>query len=116
MDRFEELYGMLERELSKILSRGELNSSSLDMVYKLTCSMKNLKKIMGGGYSNYSGDYSRNYGGRGYSNEYSQDGYSREGYSRNYSGHNMREHLEEAMKQAKDDRTRNEIMRMLERM
>lgn len=112
MDRFEELYEMLERELSKILSRGELNGSSLDMVYKLTCSMKNLKKIMNGGYSNYSGEYGRNYSNR----DYSREGYSREDYSRNYSGHGMREHLEEAMKQAKDDRTRNELMRMLERM
>ena len=103
MNRFEELYSMLERELSKIMSRGELNGSSLEMVYKITCSMKNLKKLMNG--------------------EYSHDGYSgrdmysnRRGYSNEYSGHSMKEHLEEAMQQAKDERTRNELMRMLERM
>ena len=40
----------------------------------------------------------------------------RENYSKGYSGHTLKEHLEEAMRQAKDDRTRNELMRMIERM
>ena len=65
-----------------------------------------------------SGEYSRRYSGE-YSHEgYSdRDGYSnRRGYSNEYSGHSMKEHLEEAMQQAKDERTRNELMRMLERM
>ena len=116
MDRYAELCSMLERELMKVSSRGEISNNSLDMIYKLTESMKNLKKLEG--YSNYSGEYSH----RGYSDDYSRD-YSgremygqRENYSKGYSGHTLKEHLEEAMHQAKDDRTRNELMRMIERM
>lgn len=130
MDTMMQIYKMLERELEE-LSRKELTSSSLGSIEKITHSMKSLAAIMGmGGYSgnypahNYSGNYSNNrydnysnemggnsqrYGNRG-NDEYSNN------YSNNYSGNSLREHLEGAMREAKDDRTRDEIRRLMSRM
>ena len=36
MDRYAELCSMLERELMKVSSRGEISNNSLDMIYKIT--------------------------------------------------------------------------------
>lgn len=104
MDNLEKVYELLAKELDMIASRGELSTSSLDNVYKLTCSMKCLKKIMG------HDDYSMR--GR----DYSYDGYSRNYDHRGYSNATTKEHLEHALKDARDDRTRDEIRRIIDRM
>lgn len=134
MDTMMQIYKMLERELEE-LSRKELTSSSLGSIEKITHSMKSLAAIMGmGGYSgnypahNYSGNYSNNQYSN-YSNNYSNEmggnsqRYSNRGndeysnnYSNNYSGNSLREHLEGAMREAKDDRTRDEIRRLMSRI
>ena len=60
MHNYEELKDMLCRELDKIAEEGELTAGSLDVVEKLTHSLKSLSTIMameeyGDGYS-YRGD------------------------------------------------------------
>ncbi len=69
MQKMEELRDMLCEELEKITKKGELSAGSLDVVDKLTHSIKSIDTIIameGSGYSKES-----NRGGRG-------------GYSRNY--------------------------------
>lgn len=138
MDTMMQIYKMLERELEE-LSRKELTSSSLGSIEKITHSMKSLAAIMGmsgssGGYSgnypahNYSGNYSNNQYSN-YSNNYSNEmsgnsqRYSNRGndeysnnYSNGYSGNSLREHLEHAMRDATDDRMRDEIRRLMNRV
>ena len=129
MDTMMQIYKMLERELEE-LSRKELTSSSLGSIEKITHSMKSLAAIMGmsgssgnypahnysGEYSHYSNNYSNEMGGNSqrYSNR-NNDGYSNN-YSNGYSGNSLREHLEGAMREAKDDRTRDEIRRLMSRI
>ena len=69
-----------------------------------------------GEYSHYSNNYSNDMGGNSqrYSNR-NNDGYSNN-YSNGYSGNSLREHLEGAMREAKDDRTRDEIRRLMSRI
>ena len=139
MDKLYDLEDMLCEELEKIAERGELSGSSLDHVAKITKSLKYLGDIIdekdsysgnysgeydvGGGYSGerrrdsrgrYSNERNRNYG-HDRSNRYS----NREmmnGMSGNYSGASMKEHLEYAMQSAKDERQRDEIRRLMNRL
>ena len=76
MQKMEELRDMLCEELEKITKKGELSAGSLDVVDKLTHSIKSIDTIMameGSGYSNARG-------GRGGSDGGNRGG----GYSRNY--------------------------------
>lgn len=78
---YERLEEMLCKELKKIVEKGEITSSSLDMVDKLTHSIKNVYKIQMGYEGEYSGAdlYGR---GRSYAMDggYSRGRYSRGGY------------------------------------
>ena len=94
MHKMYELRDMLMDELEKCTNKGELSAGSLDVVDKLTHSIKSIDTILAmeeAGYSNdgYSGArgrgryarrdsmgrYSRDYG---YGGRYSQRGYSRD--------------------------------------
>ena len=66
MQKMEELRDMLCEELEKITKKGELSAGSLDVVDKLTHSIKSIDTIIAmeeSGYSKESnrGGYSRNY-------------------------------------------------------
>ena len=80
MNALRELEDMLYEELDKIVERGSINQTNLDVIHKLTGSIKNIKKIEmcdGGGQ-----DWSRDDASyRGYGS-YSYDDDSRRGYSR----------------------------------
>lgn len=97
MHKMEELKEMLCEELDKIAKKGELSAGSLDVVDKLTHSIKSIATIMameeaeggnsyaGGGYSNARGQrrdsmgrYSRESGG----GSYAQGGGNRGGGNR----------------------------------
>lgn len=125
MDKLMQIYDMLERELEGFANK-ELTSSSLGSIEKITHSMKSIACIMDmdaqGGYSgrypahNYSGNYSnemgrnsQRYSGRD-NREYSNN------YSHGYSGNSLREHLEHAMRDAGDERTREEIRSLMSRI
>lgn len=94
MQKMEELRDMLCEELEKITKKGELSAGSLDVVDKLTHSIKSIDAIMamedsgyskqggrggrGGGRSGGGGGYSRNYM---YESDGSYEGGSYEGGS-----------------------------------
>lgn len=83
MEKMHELKEMLTRELDNITKKGELSAGSLDIVDKITHSIKSIDTIMAmEGYSNDGRSYDGGYSNRGYSNRgRSYDG----GYSNNYS-------------------------------
>lgn len=78
---YDRLEDMLCKELKKIVDKGEITTSSLDVVDKLTHSIKNVYKIQMGYEGEYSGADGRgSYIMRG---DYSRGRYSRDG---GYSG------------------------------
>lgn len=130
MNELYELKEMLLKELEQYGSKGELTAGSLDVIDKMTHTVKNLCKIiedmeaegMSGAYPMMNGNtYGRGYGGNSYARGrgYSRTGrdsmgrYSSNGYSR--SG-NMVDRLEELMADAPDDRTREELQRVINKM
>ena len=78
MDYMFELKEMLCEELEMIVGKGELSHSSLDMVQKITDSIKNIDKIeLLEGKNSFGGSYGGSYGDdEGYSERrrYSRDG------------------------------------------
>ena len=131
MKHMEELREMLCRELDEI-SRGPLDLGSLDVINKLTHSIKSIDTIMAmeerGGYSregsnrSYEGSYDGAYDGASYrrgrsatTGRYISRASSR--YSRDYSRDDgMKEKLEELLQDAPDDKTRQELQRLIDKM
>lgn len=127
MHELYELKEMLMKELEEYGRKGELTAGSLEIVDKLTHTIKNLCKIIeeseeSEGYSsryypmygsyNDGGSYRR--GGRSYAQRrdsmgrYSGDGYYRDG--------GMVEELRELMEDAPDERTRQEFQRFIDKI
>lgn len=129
MNELNELKEMLCKELKEYGKKGELTAGSLDVVDKLSHTIKNLDKIIeayeGDGYSNgypvYAYRGGRSYSDGGYNDGYgsyarrrdSMGRYSREGYSRHGD---MIADLRELMNDAPDDRTRQEFQRFINKM
>lgn len=123
-----DLKEMLCKELEEYGKKGELSAGTLDIVDKLAHTIKNLDKIIEvyeeEDYSNYGGgsytgtmmhgrgaSYAR---GRGRNARRDSMGrYSGEGYSRTGD---MVDRLRELMADAPDDRTRQEIQRLVTKM
>lgn len=109
-----ELYELKDKLCEELKEYGkkDMSAGSLDVVDKLTHTIKNLDKIIENyddGYSNYSGDYSRRNG-----NSYRD---SRGRYSNNYSYHNdMVGELRHLMNDAPDERTRQEFQSFIRKM
>jgi len=136
MRTYEDLRDMLCKELEEIAEKGELSAGGLDVLHKLTDTIKNIDKIamlQEGGYSkdgDWEAEIRGNYG-RGYSREGDRGGqggyssrrgqrrdsmgrYSREGrYSR---GGDMMEYVDMMMDEAPDERTREMIRDFKEKM
>ena len=126
MKELYELKDMLLDKLKEYSKKGDLTSSSLDVVDKLSHATKNICKIIEdaeseNGYSRANpyyddrsyGSYAR--GGRGGNARRDSMGrYSRDGYSRD-SGELMRE-LHELMEDAPDEKTRQEFQRFIQKM
>ena len=126
-----ELKEMLCKELEEYGTKGELSAGTLDIVDKLAHSIKNLDKIIEsyeedeGSYAYddgmmYEGGRSMNRRGGSYArgrgrnaNRDSRGRYSSEGYSRTGD---MVEQLRDMMREAPDDRTRQEIQRLVTKM
>ena len=102
---------------------GKISTADLDVIDKLTHSMKSLVTVCAmleaEEEDGYSGDmmpgYGGNYSGRGRGNGYSgRNGYNRNGgYSRTGD---TREQLRQMMEEAPDEQTRMEIRNLMERM
>jgi hypothetical protein len=122
MKELHELREMLCDELKEYGKKGELSTGSLDVVDKLTHTIKNLDKIME--EDGYSGYYPMHY----YDDEMHRESYARgrgsnarrdsmgrymsDGYSRG----NLTDKLRDLMNEAPDDRTRMEIKRLIDKM
>ena len=128
MKELYELKDMLLDKLKEYSKKGDLTSSSLDVVDKLSHATKNICKIIEDAESESENGYSRanpyyddrSYGsyargGRGGNARRDSMGrYSRDGYSRD-SGELMRE-LHELMEDAPDEKTRQEFQRFIQKM
>ena len=126
-----DLKEMLCKELEDYGKKGELSAGTLDIVDKLTHTIKNLDKIIetyeesdyssrGSYYDgmpghNISYDNGRSYArGRGSNARRDSRGrYSSDGYSR---ADEMVDRLRDLMNDAPDDRTRQEIQRLVTKM
>ena len=137
MEYMHELKEKLCDELDEIARKGELGAGDLEIVHKLTDTIKNLDKIEMledvGGYSQ-AGDWEiegRAYNrGSSYANRgkhyvrghYSRDGYSNEGrgsrggYSRHDAKEAMMEQMEMLMDQAGSEREREAIRRCMSQL
>jgi hypothetical protein len=129
MAKMEELREMLCEELDKITKKGELSAGSLDVVDKLTHSIKSIDTIIAMEDAGYSSDdysmrgnsYARGRGSnarRDSMGRYSSDNYSMRGgrsgeRGRNYSYddemNNLREQLEDMERMAKDEESKRMI-------
>lgn len=131
MQKMEELREMLCAELEKITKKGELSAGSLDVVDKLTHSIKSIDTIMAmedAGYSNESGySYARGRGrnarrdsmGR-YSRDDaymdgSYDGSYARGGNRGYSRHDAKEELAMELRELRMDAKDQETGKMIDR-
>ena len=132
------------REFDEIAAKPDMSIGDLEMLHKLTDTIKNLDKIemledgdysqaRGGGNRGGMRNYARDGGGNSYAdgNSYGyedsfgdNDGYSqarrrrdeRGRYSRDDGRDDMVNRLEEMMSRVSSDRDREEIRRMIERM
>ena len=130
MEYMYELKDKLCKELDEIARKGELGAGDLEIVHKLTDTIKNLDKITlleeDGGYSQ-AGDWDDGRGsyGRGSSYRRKRDSmgrYSREGrggrggYSRHDAKEAMMEQMEMLMDQAGSEREREAIRRCMNQL
>lgn len=119
----EELREMLCEELDKITKKGELSAGSLDVIDKLTHSIKSIDTIMAmeeAGYSNESGySYARGRGrnarrdsmGRYSNDDMHEITYRKDGYSR----HDEKEELAMGLRELKRDTKNPEMAHMVDR-
>jgi len=113
MHELYDLKDMLCKELESYGKKGELSAGTLDIVDKLTHTIKNLDKII----ENYE---EQEYSGRGYRANESYRGRSYGRMGRSYRGYSragdITEQLRNLMNEAPDDRTRQEIQSLVSRM
>lgn len=132
-----ELYELKEKLCNELKDYGnkELSAGSLSTIDSLAHTIKNLDKIievyeddgyseyypMGGSYAERGGSYNggggsyrgRSYAGRSYARRDSRGRYSNE---RGYSRDGLADKMRELMDEAPDDRTRQEMRRMVEKL
>lgn len=134
MDYMRNLKEKLCKELEEIAMKPEMGAGDLELVHKLTDTIKNIEKISmldgDGGYSrDYSmggdwetrGSYDRGSSYRGRKRDsmgrYSRDGYPHEGrYSREGANAQMMEELEALMDKAGSEKERQAIRRCMEHL
>lgn len=111
MHELYELKELLCDELKKYGGKGELSAGSLEIVDKLAHAAKNLDKVIESYEDDgYSGRYY--YGDRTYRGSYAR----RRDRMGRYSRDGMADKLRELMHDAPDDRTREEIRKLADKM
>lgn len=106
-----DLRDMLCKELEEITRKGELGAGDLDIVHKLTGTIKNIDKIEAmeeDGYSSRRDEYDMR--GRGRRGTH----YVRGHYSRDGGIDNMKRQLQEMLDNADDDSIRRAIQRCMD--
>ena len=119
MKELKELRDMLCDELKEYGKKGELTAGSLSTVDTLAHALKNLDKVIEeeDGYSNHYPYYGGSYGMDGHgSYARRRDRMGRYSGERGYSRSDLSDKLRELMDEAPDDRTRQEIHRMVEKL
>lgn len=135
MEYMYELKDKLCKELDEIARKPEMGAGDLEIIHKLTDTIKNLDKIemleddgySQAGYRDVGGSYNRgsSYANRGkhyVRGHYSRDGYSMEGrgnrggYSRHDAKEAMMEQMESLMDQAGSEREREAIRRCMNQL
>lgn len=121
MNAMYDIRDMLCKELDEIARKGEMSVGDLEVVHKLTDTIKNIDKIEMLEDSGYSrgGDWSadiRGTYGRGSSYADRSRHYVRGHYSRADAREHMRAHIEDMMRTADDDRVRDALRRALDAM
>lgn len=141
--RYEDLEEMCETLSGKISeandkirqTSGDLTGGDLEYIDRLTHALKSIKTIMamedgGNSYGSYGNSYGNgSYSGNGgYSSRYypgnssrgrrrdSMGRYSRRGYSRGDDNGEVIEQLQEAMEMAPDEKTRQDIQKIITKM
>ncbi len=137
MRKMEELKDKLMRDLDTISNKNALTVNDVDLIKKLTGSIKNIGKIMemeeqgssNAGYSNrhhvrghysrdggsYGGSYAENsYDGGSYGESYGRGSYG--SYAENSYGGGMKEMLEKEYRNARDEREKEVIRRLMDKM
>lgn len=127
MNELYDLKKMLMKELENYGSKGELSAGTLEIVDKLTHTLKNLCKIIEDTEeSDYSGNYPMNYD-RSYRGSYRDGSYAGRRYARRdsmgrysgergYSRAGLADELRGLMADAPDDHTRQEIKRLADKL
>ena len=134
MEELMKLKDTLCEELEEYSKKSKMSAGDLEVVDKLTHTIKNLDKIIEN-YDDYSGEMRGDYSNRRYS--MARDGrgrgsnarrdsrgryssrYARENvrnYMDDYSGHDMVMELREMMEDAPDERTRMEFEKFIRKM
>ena len=106
-----DLRDMLCKELEEITRKGELGAGDLDIMHKLTDTIKNIDKIEAmeeDGYSSRRDEYDMR--GRGRRGTH----YVRGHYSRDGGIDNMKRQLQEMLDNADDDSIRRAILRCMD--
>lgn len=124
MHELYELKEMLCKELKEYGEKGEMTAGTLDVVDKLAHTVKNLDKIIeayegegSSGYYPYAYDDGMNRDGRSYNGSYRGRSYARRRDSMGrYSRDGLADKMRELMSDAPDDRTRQEIKRLIEKL
>lgn len=119
----ENLEDKLCKELDEIAEKPELGAGDLEIAHKLTDTLKNIYKIEmyreeDGGYSR-AGEWEADMRGTyGRDNSYARRGrhYVRGHYSRSDVKARMREHIEDMMHDADDEKTRSTLRRCLDEL
>ena len=131
MKDLETLCDVLSEQLSDItrkVKNNGMSSGDLDTLEKITHSLASVKKIMAfmedeeeysgydGGMGSYRGSYRRSYFRNGGSYARKRDRMGRYSGERGYSRNDLADKMRELMEDAPDDRTRQEMMRMVEKI
>ena len=123
-----EVVGEQIRDLSRKIKNSGMTNSDLEQMDKLTHTLKSIKAVMGmeEGYSNhypYLGGYGYDGGssyrdGGSYARVRNQrrDSMGRYSSERGYSRNDLTDKMRELMEDAPDERTRQEIQRMVEKL
>lgn len=124
MRKLEELKEKMMHELDMVSAKPTMTIADISMIDTLAHSIKNLCKIMESEEEGYSGgdweadgSYRRGYSGRRHMvrGHYSRNAYGHS-YGDGYEGRSYREMLEQEYSNARDERERETIRRMMERM
>lgn len=122
MKTYENLRDMLEREVTEIEQKGQLDAQSLEHLYKLMATLKNTDKCMGYEEGNSYGrmmpemSYARDRYGRYSGDNFRDSSYRGRSYDAGQSRQKMMDSLQMLMNEATNENERQAIMDCMNKM